>query len=198
MMNKYFISDYFQKSKHFLFPLITEKEQEGLLNTYLFADYLKEDIVDYFLLCEIEKDTELNMDLEKYLYTTYDTLDNTEVYVFDLSSLSEEIDKFLTGSYSDYCKTSKNKILKYFGWKPNPEGAKTYREDDKNIYLHFYVILYPNDFRNEYSKGLFTAKINGKTLFDTEEEVLKIVKDMKELCPIYDVVKETFTKQIKQ
>jgi hypothetical protein len=194
MRSKYFITDYFQKSKHFLFPLINKKVQEGLINTYLLADNIKENINEYYLLCEIEKDVNLNEELEKYLYTTYETEDNTDLHVFDISSLAEEVEKFLTGSYSEYNITSKDKILKYHNWNTSVDNVKKVFPNS-NTHLHFYVSLYPDKFKKEYSEGLYNAELFH---WDNKQEVLNVVKTMKELCPIYDVVQETFTKQIKQ
>jgi len=194
MRSKYFITDYFQKSKHFLFPLINKKTQEGLIDTFLLADHVKENINEYYLLCEIEKDVELNGDLEKYLYTTYETEDNTELHIFDISSLSEEVEKFLAGAYSEYTIDSKNRILKYHNWNVDVNNVKK-TFTDPNTHLHFYVTLYPEKFKQEYSEGLYNSNL---LFFKNKDEVLNIVKTMKELCPIYDVVQETFTKQIKQ
>ena len=196
MTGKYIISDYFQKSKHFLFPLITSKQQEGLISTYLFADYLKEDIIDYYLICEIERNTDLNEDLEKLLYTSYDTVENTEVHIFDLTFVSEEVNKFLAGAYSQYTIESKNKILQYYKWSTDVDAIKERHAAD-NTQLHFFVILFPEKFRDEYTTDLFNAKIGGKSLFSSARDVHDVVRGMKELGAIYDLDKETFKKEIK-
>ena len=190
----YYVMNYFQKSLHLLFPLITKKQQGGVINTFLFANELEENILEYVLICEMKKKVELNEELQKYLLCTYETEDNTDLLIFDVSHISNEVDKFLMGQYSEYSQKSKDSILIYHKW--DSKGKALTVEQIKNgkqtSDLHFYVILYPNDFKENVAEDM----VNEYNLFNSKKEALSVLKEMKELFPTYDNEKETYTSKI--
>lgn len=196
--SKYFITSYFQKSFNLLFPLISKERQEGIINTYLFAEQLDENILDYLLICEIKKGVELNKYLQRYLCSTYETDENTDVCIFDLNHISEEVDKFLSGNYSEYTEESKKDILRYNNWEKQIGRnkvvitVKDIKELKFDSNVHFYVFLYPDDFRKEVAEDM----VKEYDLYDTVAEAVKTIKGIKELCPIYDLDKETLNKNI--
>ena len=200
--NKYIMTEYFQKSLNLLFPILTENKQEGVINTYLFAEHLKEDIIDYYLLCEMDKSIDLVQDLQDLLYASYDIdgEENTELCIFDISSKEIEVDKFLKGSYSEYSQESKRKILCYYSWCFfNPtlnrkeiipiERVKQLKEANPK----FYTFLYPNDFKKE----IAIEMTDNLKLYDKKQECLKVLNQIKEFALPYDVELETFKKKIK-
>lgn len=195
--SKYFMTKYFQKSRNFLLPLISREAQEGLLNSYLFAEGLEENISEYFLICEIRKGCELNEDLARCLYSTYENEVGNDICLFDLSSVKADVDKFLDGRYSQYSVESKHKILRYFKWgKKVPSGAvmtvKEVKQLKNDKELHFYVFLYPESFKEEVAEEMYSIY----NIFSSYNEALQVLKEMKELCSPYDADKETLTKII--
>ena len=192
----YYVISYFQKSLHLLFPLITKQQQEGVINTFLFANELDENILDYFLICEMEKDVELNEDLQKCLSCTYETENNTDLFIFDMSHISDEVDKFLMGQYSQYNKESKESVLIYHKWdyKGKVYTVEQIKKNKQNSALHFYVILYPDDFKENVADDM----VNEYNLYNSKEEALSVLKEMKELFPTYSEEKETYTNKIKK
>lgn len=192
----YYVISYFQKSLHLLLPLITKKQQEGVINTFLFANELDENILDYLLICEIEKGVELNEELQKYLTCTYETENNTDLFIFDLSHISNEVDKFLLGHYSKYNKKSKDNVLLYHKWdiRGVPPTVESIKKNKQNSAPHFYVILYPNEFKENVAEDM----ANEFNFYETKEEALKVLNEMKELFPAFDEEQETYTNKIKK
>lgn len=192
----YYIISYFQKSLHLLLPLITKKQQEGVIDTFLFANELDENILDYLIICEIKKGVELNEELQKYLTCTYETENDTDLFIFDMSHISDEVDKFLMGQYSEYNKESKDNVLIYHKWesKGRPYTVQEIKKNTQKSAIHFYVILYPNEFKENVAEDM----VNEYNLFSTKEEALAVLKEMKELFPSYDEQKETYIHKIKK
>lgn len=190
----YYVMSYFQKSLHLLFPLITKKQQEGVINTFLFANELEEDILEYVLICEMKKKVEINEELQKYLLCTYETEDNTDLLIFDMSHISDEVDKFLMGQYSQYNQTSKDSILIHHKWeyRGKPLSVEEIKKNKQTSALHFYVILYPDDFKENVAEDM----VYEYNLYNSKHEALSVLKEMKELFPTYDNEKETYTSKI--
>lgn len=196
---RYIQEGYFQKSFKLLLPIFAKTEQLGIINTYLFADYIKEDIVDYFFLCELEKGTELNKHLQRVLYACYDIEgSDTELCIFNIYEYKDDIEKFLNGQYSKFSKKAKEDILKYHKWTyPHPSTKElivvpiSLIKKQQNTIVFFYTILYPEDFRQEAAEDI-TRILN----FSNKEETLKILSSVKEFTSTYDLDKETFKKKI--
>lgn len=197
--SRYFVSHYFQKSKNFLFPLITKSKQAGIINTFLFAYRIEDDILNNIIFCEIKKGTSLNEDLDGFVKEVYETEDDSFIYKIDIASLGDaQISQFLSGSYSEYSESAKNKILFYFQWTKSPGGvvytpAEIKAITRKDFNPHYYTLLYPSEFKKSVAQEMH-ADLD---LFDTEEEALEIISDMKELCELYNYEKETYKKPLK-
>lgn len=197
---KYYVTEYIQKSKTMLFPIVSKEKQPGLITCYLFSEEFDENIYDYYLIAEMSKGSILNGHLEKCLYTTYETEDGNDLYIFDISDVSEDVDRFLLGDYSDYSKESKANMLKYYSWTRMVGGNKvifSVKEIKDNLpktNLHIYVFLYPSDFKQELAEEL----VKNYKLYDNMEDALRVLKQMKELCPKFDEKRETLTKKLKK
>lgn len=203
MMNskEYFVEGYIPKSRDFLFPLISKKNnrefQKNVLGTYLFAEDLQEkNIINYYLLCEIVKNTELDEGLKKYLKEVYLTEDDTELCIFCMKDFKNTIDMFLAGSYSEYDEKDKKIVLESYGFTKTDKTAYTpedvKKENFKGVNKYLYVVFYPNKFRKEIAEYYS----NCKNLFDNEKEALSVLKEVKEFCQIYDLEKETYVKKL--
>lgn len=196
---RYCVTNYFQKSTNFLFPLIAKSKQEGVSDTFLFADGIEDDIVNNIIFCEIEKETSINKDLEEFVKEVYETEDDTFLYKIDIASLGDaQVNQFLSGSYSEYSEEAKKKILFYFQWTKSPGGVvytptEVKAIDKKDFNPHYHVLLYPKEFKINVAQDMHTEL----DLFDTKEEALEIIRDMKELCEIYNYEKETYKKPLR-
>lgn len=189
---KYLRISYFQKSK-LLFALIAGNNYNGedknkVINTYLFSTEIDENILDYYLLAEFGKDVELDETLLKNLYTTYSTENNTDLYIFDISCYKDDIDKFLIGEYSQFSEEAKKEILNYYGYYDKNKQGKIVV--DSNVHkiggmLHIYTFLYPQECKE------YIAEDMANSLFGTKQEALQTLNYMKEVCPAYDMQKET-------
>ena len=190
---RYIVKNYFQKSKHLLFPLLNTK-QEGLINTYLFAEYIEnEGILEYKLFCEIKKGVEIKKELSKYLTEAYETEDGTDLCIFDIEHLKTEVELFLKGEYSNYPENKKHDILKYYGWHKNGKviNVAEVKRLKGDTALHYYVFLYPSQFINEIAEDLVNLD-----MYNTISEAKETIKKTKEFATLYDLEKETFTKKI--
>lgn len=191
--SKYLKIGYFQKSK-ILFAIIAVQKyyKDKLINTYLFSPHLDESILDYYLFVEFKEDVVLDEDLERYLYCSYNTEDDTKLYIFDMTDFKDDIDKFLLGSYSEFSEQSKDKILHYFGYYSKDSRGKIIKCNVHalNGMLHYYTFLYPDKCKEQIANDM------NNSLFASKGEALMILKGMKEICLPYDMEKETINKNL--
>lgn len=178
MRGKYFTTNYFQKSKNFLFPLICSNKVQNV-ETYLMCDGIDEDITEYNLLCKCPKGEDMGEDFLKSVINVYE-YDKFDIYILDLTNWKEDVESFLKGEYSKFSKEGRGKILKEFGYEQYPVK-------ETKGYYHFYVYFFPDKYKKEVAKELW--EVHG--LFNTYEEAYSVIKDMKELCQIYNSEKET-------
>jgi hypothetical protein len=171
--------DYFQKSRIFLYPIlgirrgasVTPMETFlGWQNQYSFTD--RKFICQYHLrddkeFIRFEKD----ILLKHKLFFDFKQTDNKEgVYIFDFSSMAEDYDNVVAGTYSKLSKSHKNKIERFYGrWNSD--------------FAYVESFLYPDKYYEIYS-----------SLLNVEDSVLRTSG---ELCSHIDAVKETLTATIK-
>ena len=183
MISKYSISNYFQKSINFLFPLCAESKPKDIM-TYLFCDNIDEDIFSYHLIVKVNKGVEIQD--KEFLSNIYNVYNHTDfdLYTLDISKWEKDIDEFLKGNYSKFSKEGKKRILKFYGYLDSQGKLK---DTNKINYAHFFVYLYPEKFKEVVAEELVSVH----KFFNTYEEALSVIKESKELCPLYDLDKET-------
>jgi hypothetical protein len=172
-------TEYFQKSKVFLYPLLGLRK--GLeyvpADTYICWDKLF-DTKDYKLICVYE--TEKTVDFKNFelkhlknhsLLDFYYDFGNKQAYVFDMKTYKHDHMMFAKGHYSKISIGTKNKILQYFGSKGK---ASDYIES----------FLNPSGFHEVYAESL---GVN-----------VELIKEVYEVCSKPDIVKETLCEKIPE
>ena len=192
---RYLKIKYFNKSK-MLFAFIAGKpywkNDKKIIETYLFANALDESILDYYLFAEFEDGVELDDKIIEYLYAKYKTEDGTELYIFDLTNFKDDVDKFLSGSYSEFTQERKADVLRYHGYSLTKKGEIMGRIENVKGQLHFYSILNPEKTKDAIAEEM--VKVH--KMFDTKQEALGILQMMKEVCEPYNKDRETYKKNI--
>lgn len=172
-------TDYFQKSKVFLYPLLGFKKGLDFVptETYICWDQLFSSS-DYKLICvyHTEKTTDFKNFEFKYLkphsmLTLRYDLGDKQVYVFDMRPYKYDHMMFSNGHYSKFSVGAKNKILQYFGSRGN-------------VSEYIDSFLNPTQYHEEYAKSL-----------DVD---VKLIKEVHEVCSKPDMTKETFFEKIPE
>jgi len=174
-------SQYFQKSKVFLYPLLRLKKGIDFVpeQTYIAWDnlYAQSDFKFLCLYSADEKNLKFNMFSEKHLRNhplleSYIYMgDDTHVYIFDFSEFKHDFLCFVDGKYSKFSIKTKTIILNFFGNKGNiSEYVKSF--------------LNPEAYHNDYADALGV---------DSE-----LIKNVWELCSIPDKKKETILLKIPE
>ena len=172
-------SDYFQKSKVFLYPLLDIKKGVRFVPSQTYLSWNDNYVLDknkFICLYKIEPGLEdfiifSDEVLKKNtFYESYYKIDEeTHLYVFDFWPFKKEVKKFVNGQYSKFAGSIKNRITRFFG------NIGTISE-----YVESY--LYPENFYEDYSK------------------ILKIpiedLKDVGELCDKPKLEKDNFKKEL--
>lgn len=162
---------YFQKSKVFLFPLL-ELPKTNLVSTFqtfiAWENIIRQE--DCKLICLIDEFTDKHVEYESkfikecpYLSERYENENGSVIYIFDLSEFKKDWKYFLKGKYSFLSETCKMLIARYYGSKSNE-------------YEYIKTFLNPSEYFKVYSE-----------LLNVDETTLK---EVGELCDIYDVNKE--------
>ncbi len=164
-------SKYFQKSKSFLYPALgIKKSAFGPENTYLSIDGLIP-AEDMKLICVYK-----NVDSDKFrkfeeqnittnpLYVKKITVDDKNIYVFDMFIYKDDWLYFMLGRYSKFSNVLKKAIRAYFG-------------ETSGEYKYIQTYLYPQEYFVKYAK-----------LLEVDAETLK---NIGELCNPCDKEKET-------
>ena len=166
-------TDYFQKSKVFLYPLL--RFRAGLsfvpVQTYVCWEPLIT-IDENKFLCEYNVGTtekfELfsNSYLKKHpLFYEYIQLDeDRHIFIFDFTSYKSDFKKFIDGKYSKFSLDTKITILDFFGNKGN-------------ISEYVSLFLSPNSAHKLYAEALDVS--------------IKQIEEVFEVCSIPDLEKET-------
>ena len=171
-------TDYFQKSKVFLYPLL--QLRKGLTyvpkQTYIAMEHMHSP-EDYRLLCEYHVKMSENFDkfcntyiknhprFDEYI----DIGDNKHVFIFDFISFKNDFNKFLVGKYSQFSLNSKMIILDFFS-----DG----RSSD-----YIEAFLSPENYHEDYADELNVD--------------VKIIESVFELCSLPDINKETLINKNK-
>jgi hypothetical protein len=166
-------SEYFQKSKVFLYPVLEIKKGVRYvpMETYIAWEdvYSSEDNM-FLCLYSAENDKDYKAFQEKYLLNhkllkEYHKLDNDLfLFVFNFNKFKYDMEKFMTGKYSRFSINFKNKISKFFG-------------EVGTIPTYIDSYINPEEYHDRYAESL-------KVSLDT-------IKDVHELCSKPDIDKET-------
>ncbi len=166
-------TEYFQKSKVFLYPLLRLKKGIDFVpaETYCFWDEIY-DAMDYKFICLYKtKYTKAfatfqinHLPLLKNNMEHYD-LGNEQLIIFDMKQYRHDYDKFIEGRYSAFGIDSKIAILDYFGGQGRISSyVKSFLTPDEDLHR-----LYSD-------------------YFDVD---LELIKDVHELCSKPDIIQET-------
>ena len=167
-------TDYFQKSKVFLYPLLNLKKGMDYVPIQTYVCWEHTYVVgDHMLLCEYHaKNTdEFIAFCDRYLkshvlFSKYvDLGDNKHVFIFDFKSLKNDFNRFIKGNYSQFSLDSKLIILDFF----STAGS---------MLVYITSFLSPDDAHENYANALGV---------DVES-----IQDVYEVCSIPDLDKETF------
>jgi hypothetical protein len=184
---KQIYTQYFQKSKVFLYPLLGIKKGIRFvpIETYIKWENSLISSKD-ILVCayaieqttnnteEIERKEAFNVFVREYLeknelYHSRHNTDNLELIVFDLSYFKKDLQKFREGKYSEFSLITKRIIMEFFG-------------DTGTISEYMESYLYPEKYYEIYSEILNIP--------------FSILEEVKELCDKPNLEKEDFKKQV--
>jgi hypothetical protein len=167
-------TDYFQKSKVFLYPLL--KLKQGLayvpIQTYVCWEHVYT-VEDRKLLCEYNaKSTDkFIIFYNKYLKSHklfnkhIDLGENKHLFIFDFITYKNDFDRLIKGKYSQFSLESKLTILDFFMSSGNVSN-----------YIHDF--LSPEFAHSKYAERLGVD--------------IKEIENVYEICSILDLKKETF------
>lgn len=178
-MIKVLQTEYIQKSRIFLYPLLEIKKGSDAvpLESYISwkGKYTPEDfkfLCTYYLRDDdaFKRFEKIKLLGSKLFDSFYITGEDTGVYVFDFSQHESDWDHFLNGRYSKLSSSTKTLILKFF-------------MANKSNYHYINSYLNPDQYFEVYAE-----------LLGVEEGLLKSVG---ELCSIPDLTQETLVAQEK-
>jgi|TARA_R100000935_G_scaffold56414_2_gene87903 hypothetical protein len=167
-------TDYFQKSKVFLYPLL--KLRKGIayvpIQTYVCWEHVYA-AGEHMLLCEYhaKKTDKFIAFCDRYLkshklfHKYMDLGNNKHLFIFDFTSYKNDFNRFIKGSYSQFSLESKITILDFFSSAGNM--------------LHYITsFLSPDDAHEDYAEALGVE--------------IEYIISVYEVCSIPDLDKETF------
>ena len=186
---KQIYSNYFQKSKVFLYPLLGIKKGIRFVPAETYISW-QHDLIDCenILVCayqinevtkneeEIQTKKEFNEFVEKHLetnkfYHSRHTNSLLEIIVFDLNYFKHDMKMFKEGKYSKFSRLTKGIILDFFG-------------DIGTISKYMESYLFPEKYYDVYS--------------DILNVPVSLLAETVELCDKPDLKKEDFKKQLKK
>lgn len=171
-------TDYFQKSKVFIYPLL--KLKKGIdyvpIETYFAWDGVyKPNEFKFLCLYDTKLDSKF-LKFEQTYLSNHPSLeacfrldDCKQLYVFDMNEYQHDMLAFIKGDYSKFSLKSKDLIENFFGGIGNIAG-----------YVDSF--LYPEDYHEEYAEH-----------FDVE---LSLIEEVYELCTAPDLEKETLIEKV--
>lgn len=182
-------SEYFQKSRIFLYPLLGIKRGVSVTPIKTFVSWHgKYHPGDRKLVClyHLRSDPEYikleqSLLFNNELFEDFKEVEGGEegpmgVYVFDFSKHADDWDKFLTGNYSKLSAGTKSRIKSHL-------GPKFENRAEVESYLH------PERFFTFYAKILYDK--------DDFHKGLRILRRVGELCDKPDLIQETLSANIK-
>tara|TARA_B110000196_G_C21145850_1_gene666576 strand:+ start:1259 stop:1843 length:585 start_codon:yes stop_codon:yes gene_type:complete len=166
-------SEYFQKSKVFLYPLLSIKK--GIryvpIETYIaWKDIYKSEECKFFCLYTAKDDDdykkfEIDYLTNHKLFEEYYKLDNdVHLYVYDYSEYKWDLKMFKEGKYSKFSINTKDKISDFFG-------------DIGTISEYIKSYINPEEYHDLYAEHLGVS--------------LNTIEEVYELCSKPDIDKET-------
>ena len=167
-------TDYFQKSKVFLYPLLKLKKGIAYVPIQTYVCWEQVYTVDeHKFLCEYKtKATDKFIDFcdkylkkHKYFYKYLDLGENKHLFIFDFTDYKKDFDRFVNGKYSQFSLESKIIILDFFG-------------ASGNMYNYINSFLSPDNAHADYARIL---NVN-----------IEDISEVYEVCSIPDMNKETF------
>jgi hypothetical protein len=172
-------TDYFQKSKAFMYPVLGVKRGSSVtpIETYVsWVGHLVPE--DMRLICKyhMREDAEFinfeksHLRSSKYFERFHLLDDKTGLYIFDMSKHKSDWYYLLTGKYSKFSNNHKNIILKFFGGNSS-----------SSVYIDSF--LNPKKYFEIYAK-----------LLDVPKELLESVG---ELCSMPDLEKESLVSLVE-
>lgn len=172
-------TEYFQKSKVFLYPLLRIKKNVPYTpaETYICWDGVY-DVTDLKFLCVYN--TEMNEKFRIFeaglkrnvLFDEYHKLsDDTHLYIFDFSPFKRDFDSFIQGKYSKLSSISKDVIQEFFG-------------NNGKIASYVTAFLFPDIYHSEYAKELNVS--------------VSVIESVYELCNKPDITKETLYEKLSE
>jgi len=170
-------TNYFQKSKVFLYPLLGIKKGAEFIpaETYIcWNDLFGVNDKKYILIYNEERTTayltfELNQIKRNPFYYDSYHIEDKNIYIFDMSNKLHDFEMFLHGFYSKFSVEAKNKILNYFG-------------NVGRISDYIRSFLSPEKYHQDYAKALNVE--------------LKLIEEVYELCTPPNIEKETLMEKI--
>ena len=171
-------SDYFQKSKVFLYPLLNIKKGVRFVPSQTYLSWNGNyDLTKNKFICLYKIDPECrdfkafsNKHLKSnYFYDEYYKLDKeTHIYIYDFNIFKQELKKFINGKYSKLSNGLKKQIMDFFG-------------DGGTIAEYVQSYLYPKDYYIDYSRILKVP--------------IESIIEVGELCDKPDLEKENLKKE---
>lgn len=170
-------TQYFQKSKVFLYPLL--RLRKGIdfvpMETYILWDGVYSE-KDYKFICVYKCErNEKFLKFENNFLKSHDMFENhvqlpddEQVYVFNFRTYKYDFDKFINGTYSKFSVGTKNQILNFFG-------------SVGHISEYIESFLDPEQYHDAYAEAL--------------DVPLESIQDVYEVCSIPDLKKETLVSE---
>lgn len=177
---KFVYTQYFQKSKVFLYPLL--KLKKGIpfvpVETYICWDGVY-GIDDFKYLCVYHSDrNDKFLEFESSYLLDHKMLDNKfsidkdkQLYVFNLKGYKYDFQRFLEGKYSKFSMGAQSLILNYFG-------------SVGNISEYILSVFDPEDYHDKYAEAL--------------DVPIKSIQDVYEVCSVPDLEKETLFAKVPE
>lgn len=172
-----FYEEYIQKSRIFIYPALGLKRGSSVTPIQIYTAWKNMyGFSDCKLCClyHLRKDEEFRLYLKNvlfnhpYYHDHHMVVDEKMVVVFDLKEIKDDWDKFLVGKYSKLSPKLKKKIRAFYG------------VSNLGVIDSF---LYPERYFNMFAGILTTTKVD-------EPEMVKLLKEVGELCSIPDFEKE--------
>lgn len=173
-------TQYFQKSKVFLYPLVDLKKGIDYVpeQTYIAWDKLySADDMKFLCLYNAKVDQNYisfeNKHLKNHpnLEASFHLDDNKHIYVFDFSCYEHDYNCFLKGKYSNFSIKTKERILNFFG-------------SVGNISQYVKAFIEPDKYHDIYADALNVE--------------VSLIKQVNELCSIPNLKKETIFEKVPQ
>jgi|TARA_B110000908_G_scaffold30768_1_gene36476 hypothetical protein len=171
-------TDYFQKSKVFLYPLLKLKKGIDFVPEQTFFAWegvYKPEECKFLCLYNTKLDNKfLKFELDylnshPLLEACFRLDDCNQLYVFDMIEYKHDLYAFIKGDYSKFSLKSKDSIEEFFG-------------SVGNISKYVNTFLYPEDYHTDYAEFL-----------DVE---LSVIEEVHELCTPPDQEKETLIQKV--